>query len=1324
MGRKKSGNELPKRVTLYDDEEHIYKLKLDGSYILILIDTISQYIENTRVEDCIEKINKKMKLKNKYTIRLILTRSGKDLVLVNSAEDFEKAKKKSRGYLKCKFRFELEDNQPSTPIQSTSQPRLTTTAKKRLSLNPSFINEAEDPTSPLTKQSRRVLQPRSAIMSKTVETYPDIQDYFAAFVKDTIHDYFNNTLHSNTQSEQSSVASNRNSKPGTLSAMRSTVVYDSDISEAHTNKGNPPIRLHRETTPSEVDQLQSSPHFVEHKEQALQQPRLEGLQEVNEDTMEVASEEDRPGDKEKYKRVEEEQEYGREERQKEPEPIEEQLEEQIEGQDEGHEGKSEDKHENDGVRSSPIEQFDDDITLTGSQIPPSAQPQLSSPILAPEQGLETVVTPVHPNEEIKQDQQESQQEGQRESQQEQEQQDTRQGDLEMQQPEEYVPADTESLPSPFKRPSPVKKDRPANNKNEDILDEELDLAKLFGSSTQGSGRPRRSIQAVLGDEKDDEHNELLMEEEANDEDEVMTDYESDDTIDRERERAKLSKSTQSTRRGSSDDNFEADDDEEPGEDKDKREPAMEAPPVVHSTSQFYIPDSPTASERAVSAQINAHDSLSISVNQSFSRQGDTSLLQNQEDDNEAENGEHQQYIGSEILPPQVHDEQSDSRDAKSEDFLQDEKLAEGEGEEDQPERTPQRDNGETSSIPQSKLSPQPMIESGSTPDLNQTQLSTVSNDTKDRLYQEALGTDNTKDKDAQDTTKDANEGVEATPAVEASKSQDVEKSSNESTDLEKPKPALGKRSREEAPSDEDESIQETKRTKYNDDKVSKEPKGRARHSEGGIYHAQRKIAMPPRLSINFDDLIKQTSKGPRSSSSFLPLSELKKDKSRYAIESPMASPRASPAVESRPRPSVKRVATSDNNDNSSSSDSDNDDSSSDEEEAKRPRRKMMSSYSKYSTLPDIDTAPDVYETEEPAPHSSQMLSDEEEFGVIQNTSNDAIDAAKLPNPKSATKKFRRKRFDAIGEQDFSGSVASQSLQKLKKLTNDDSSESSSSDEDDLYQRRKGMSTEDRLNLLKTELNDIEQSASREDNSSELQKQRKPQVINEIPESVTHNEVKESEQSNQIDDIGLIDLDRRIKSLEKSVGTDTLMQSTERFPVPLVNTIQKLEQQMSLLTQPRHLDAISRRLKLLNSELEKVNESKSRLSSDNNREITETDDGSQQGSTGMNMVTQNKVDKLFNSLERIEPLIPLTPHVLDRLTTLSEVHRKASNSVSDIDELKLQTMNISNNIKTLNDATSTLSQSLEENDKLVKSNVDNVMMRIEEISSRLASLQQK
>ncbi|TIB77560.1 hypothetical protein E3Q22_03002 [Wallemia mellicola] len=1321
MGRKKSGNELPKRVTLYDDEEHIYKLKLDGSYILILIDTISQYIENTRVEDCIEKINKKMKLKNKYTIRLILTRSGKDLVLVNSAEDFEKAKKKSRGYLKCKFRFELEDNQPSTPIQSTSQPRLTTTAKKRLSLNPSFINEAEDPTSPLTKQSRRVLQPRSAIMSKTVETYPDIQDYFAAFVKDTIHDYFNNTLHSNTQSEQSSVASNRNSKPGTLSAMRSTVVYDSDISEAHTNKGNPPIRLHRETTPSEVDQLQSSPHFVEHKEQALQQPRLEGLQEVNEDTMEVASEEDRPGDKEKYKRVEEEQEYGREERQKEPEPIEEQLEEQIEGQDEGHEGKSEDKHENDGVRSSPIEQFDDDITLTGSQIPPSAQPQLSSPILAPEQGLETVVTPVHPNEEIKQDQQESQQEGQRESQQEQEQQDTRQGDLEMQQPEEYVPADTESLPSPFKRPSPVKKDRPANNKNEDILDEELDLAKLFGSSTQGSGRPRRSIQAVLGDEKDDEHNELLMEEEANDEDEVMTDYESDDTIDRERERAKLSKSTQSTRRGSSDDNFEADDDEEPGEDKDKREPAMEAPPVVHSTSQFYIPDSPTASERAVSAQINAHDSLSISVNQSFSRQGDTSLLQNQEDDNEAENGEHQQYIGSEILPPQVHDEQSDSRDAKSEDFLQDEKLAEGEGEEDQPERTPQRDNGETSSIPQSKLSPQPMIESGSTPDLNQTQLSTVSNDTKDRLYQEALGTDNTKDKDAQDTTKDANEGVEATPAVEASKSQDVEKSSNESTDLEKPKPALGKRSREEAPSDEDESIQETKRTKYNDDKVSKEPKGRARHSEGGIYHAQRKIAMPPRLSINFDDLIKQTSKGPRSSSSFLPLSELKKDKSRYAIESPMASPRASPAVESRPRPSVKRVATSDNNDNSSSSDSDNDDSSSDEEEAKRPRRKMMSSYSKYSTLPDIDTAPDVYETEEPAPHSSQMLSDEEEFGVIQNTSNDAIDAAKLPNTKSATKKFRRKRFDAIGEQ---GSVASQSLQKLKKLTNDDSSESSSSDEDDLYQRRKGMSTEDRLNLLKTELNDIEQSASREDNSSELQKQRKPQVINEIPESVTHNEVKESEQSNQIDDIGLIDLDRRIKSLEKSIGTDTLMQSTERFPVPLVNTIQKLEQQMSLLTQPRHLDAISRRLKLLNSELEKVNESKSRLSSDNNREITETDDGSQQGSTGMNMVTQNKVDKLFNSLERIEPLIPLTPHVLDRLTTLSEVHRKASNSVSDIDELKLQTMNISNNIKTLNDATSTLSQSLEENDKLVKSNVDNVMMRIEEISSRLASLQQK
>ena len=105
-----------------------------------------------------------------------------------------------------------------------------------------------------------------------------------------------------------------------------------------------------------------------------------------------------------------------------------------------------------------------------------------------------------------------------------------------------------------------------------------------------------------------------------------------------------------------------------------------------------------------------------------------------------------------------------------------------------------------------------------------------------------------------------------------------------------------------------------------------------------------------------------------------------------------------------------------------------------------------------------------------------------------------------------------------------------------------------------------MSTEDRLNLLKTELNDIEQSASREDNSSidsvlsrliqyrtrigEIQKQRKPQAINEIPENITHDEVKESEQSNQIDDIGLIDLDRRIKSLEKSVGTDTVSVSTD------------------------------------------------------------------------------------------------------------------------------------------------------------------------------------
>lgn len=865
-------------------------------------------------------------------------------------EDFETAKSKSRGFLKFKCRFELSEKDPSTPIQSTSKPRVTTTAKKRLSSHPSLTFELSDPTSPITKQGRRVPQPRSAIMPKVEDTYPAIEEYFAEFVKERIEEYIasqnkedaeanvnqSNDSHSNVNqsqvyesnegADQSNVRSIED-RPQ-LSAMRSTIVYESD--ESNTSKkhaASAPVSstpkasqgLREVGTPSDVDQLQSSPAMRLYG--GSQPPNLQGLKEGSEE--EIETEEEPP---------------------------------RNDKRDEGY--------------SSPIEQFDDHESLPASQIPPSAQPHPAGSLTklaeeehetqskgqeeqkkeqepaADEQSAEMSqpVSETEAKEHLQKDAYVKQEDahvkeleshGQPEEPQQQQEE-----PQEPQEPSQTQPSppSTQSTQLPFQsqvtpQSSPFKRPSLPQEKAHEGQDEELDLSKLFGGSTQGPRQPRRSIQAVLGDEKDDEATEKLMGGEKDDNDEVMTDYESDDTEDQEREMTKINKSTQAGRRGSSDDNLDniddMDEDDDEGEANDEQEPARNAPPVVHSTSNFEAGagGSPTASERAVSAQVNA----SMSANQSFGgdmsvldgargqRKSDMSLGQVDKQPQQAE----EQFLGDNL--------QNTSANAQSEQTIQHEEHAESHPPSTQPEKpaSPQK------SPKKEREQEQAQGHTQTNPINTQNQLES------DNIVRTATSCVNNL------TSVQMNAPTQAPPESQPEQSQGTVIPDSQPATQEESRTSL-KRTRDDNTSDEDDHIQNTKRQRMESrNNGTPLPPTRARHSEGGIQAPPRKIAMPPRLSINFDDLVKKSSTGPqssgRTSSSFLPLSEIVKDKTRYAIESPMASPRASPAVEARTRPVVQRVKTSDpdGSSSSSSSESESENSESSDEEVKKPRRKSV-----------------------------------------------------------------------------------------------------------------------------------------------------------------------------------------------------------------------------------------------------------------------------------------------------------------------------------------------------------------------------------------------
>lgn len=161
--------------------------------------------------------------------------------------------------------------------------------------------------------------------------------------------------------------------------------------------------------------------------------------------------------------------------------------------------------------------------------------------------------------------------------------------------------------------------------------EQLDLSRLFGTSNKNSPN-KKSINDILGDEEndddddgddgaDDGDDELKkdgsdvdqLEEGDDDENEVMTDYESDDSVDKVRENAKSQSISKGNDRASSQEQIDEDEGDDNDDNKSPQD-SLKAPPIVESTSKqsIEIPDSPTASEKAVSLQVNARDSHGLS----------------------------------------------------------------------------------------------------------------------------------------------------------------------------------------------------------------------------------------------------------------------------------------------------------------------------------------------------------------------------------------------------------------------------------------------------------------------------------------------------------------------------------------------------------------------------------------------------------------------------------------------------------------------------------------------------------------------------------------
>jgi nuclear migration protein JNM1 len=163
-------------------------------------------------------------------------------------------------------------------------------------------------------------------------------------------------------------------------------------------------------------------------------------------------------------------------------------------------------------------------------------------------------------------------------------------------------------------------------------------------------------------------------------------------------------------------------------------------------------------------------------------------------------------------------------------------------------------------------------------------------------------------------------------------------------------------------------------------------------------------------------------------------------------------------------------------------------------------------------------------------------------------------------------------------------------------------------------------------------------------------------------------------------------------------------------------VHKLNTQLTVLAQPRHLDAISRRLKLLLTDLDRLSnthakEGKVRQGQDA-RDTPESTPAQ----------TLELQEQVLGNLNRLAPHLPQIPLILARLRTLSALHSSATSFDASMATLERDQTQLGRDLEDLTRAVEGMENSIQANETLVKQNVSGLEKRVDDIVKRLGTLE--
>ena len=203
-----------------------------------------------------------------------------------------------------------------------------------------------------------------------------------------------------------------------------------------------------------------------------------------------------------------------------------------------------------------------------------------------------------------------------------------------------------------------------------------------------------------------------------------------------------------------------------------------------------------------------------------------------------------------------------------------------------------------------------------------------------------------------------------------------------------------------------------------------------------------------------------------------------------------------------------------------------------------------------------------------------------------------------------------------------------------------------------------------------------------------------------------------------------DFDGRLALLEKALGispAELPSLNGNSTPNAILPTLDTLQRQISAISEstPSSLDSISRRVRTLTQEAERLEES--RKAAKAAQDVLRAAGGDNISEEGEDSEQIAKINALYGTLSTIENLAPLLPSLLDRLRSLRAIHADAATASESLDRAEKKQAEMALDIKKWREGLEKVEEAMKNGETVMSGNMKVVEGWVKELEQKMEKL---